>query len=83
MDALAASDSTDCIIDHNSYSINATSGAVSMNSSGILTVDTSLAIPPTSYVVTVIVGSQTSESPIFSMEVFESNFTFNMAPLFE
>ena len=73
MDALAESDRTECIINHSSYAINDTSTAVSMDSSGSLTVDASNALAPTSYAVTVTVGSQlkTSVSSTFSMEVFD------------
>jgi hypothetical protein len=71
MDALAESDRTECIVNPSSYAINDTSTAVSMDSTGSLEIDTSIALAPTSYAVTVIVGSQTSESFIFSVEVFD------------
>ena len=71
MNALATSDSAVCVIDHSSYTINGTSSVVSMASSGSLTIDTLAAMTITYFKVSVVVGSQTIQSTLLSIEVFD------------
>jgi len=82
MDALALSDSADCIIDPSSYTISGTSSVVSMDSSGSLTIDSSEAIAPTTFKASVLVGSQVVESSTFKIAVLEKEDQINFAPIF-
>ena len=62
-----------CTIDAASYTINSVLTAVSMATSGSLTVNNAVAIPLTNFKVSVKVGTQTKESDPFSIEVRDCN----------
>ena len=57
MNVLALSDSKDCVIEHNSYTINRTLSSVSLDSTGNLIVDNTEAIAPSDFKISVKVGS--------------------------
>ena len=79
----ASSAPADCVIDTSTYSTTGASNAVSMSSSGSLSIDTSAVSQSTIQTVSVVVGSQTIESDSFSApEVFDCipSLTFPSLP---
>ena len=57
MDTEATSNSSRCVIDHNSYALVGSASGVSVDTDGIFTVDTSSSIPLTTVNVSVVVSS--------------------------
>ena len=78
---IASSSSPDCVIDTSSYSATSASSAVSMSSSGNLSIATSAAFKSPINTVSVVVGSQTKESSPFSLEVFDCTALITFASL--
>ena len=67
----ASSALADCVIDPSTYSTTGASNAVSMSSSGSLSIDTSAAFLSATYTVSVVVGSQNIVSSSYSAEVYD------------
>ena len=72
MNVLATSDTADCTINTNSYTISSGSAsAVTLSTSGVMAVDTSATLSSTKFKISVVVGSQTIESSEFSIEEYD------------